>query len=133
MLFKVAGGHNSKKKKNTHTPCLPGPTGLLRISWKPTFCIVVKLEGSTESKYPNPLILEVKKQKMGVSKSLAGLRMCLILDYKLLVFFKVPIILGAFYMCKYNCHMPVQSMIYHQTNHFRGNNSLYEMNPTRFI
>lgn len=64
----------------------------------------MKLEGTTESKYPNPLILEVKKQKLRVTKSFAGPRMHLILYYMLLVFFKVPIILGAkaFYMCKYN-------------------------------
>lgn len=64
----------------------------------------MNLEGTTESKYLSPVILEVKKQKLGVTKSFAGPRMHLILDYMLLVFFKVPIILGAkaFYMYMYN-------------------------------
>lgn len=75
------------RKKNTHSPCLPGPTGLLGISQMSTFCIVMKLEGSTESNYLSPVILEVKKQKLGVTKSFAGPRMHLILDYMLLVFF----------------------------------------------
>lgn len=29
--------------------------------------------------------------------------------------------------------MLIQNMIYHKINHFRGNNLLYEMIPTRFI
>lgn len=67
-------------------------------------CIVMKLEGTTENKYPNPLTLEVKHEMLGVAKSFAELRMHLILDYMLLVFFTVPIILGAkaFCMGKYN-------------------------------
>ena len=49
-------------------------------------------------------MLEVRTQKLGVTKSFAGPRIHKISDYLLLARFEASVILGAkvFYMCKYN-------------------------------